>query len=112
MAALFYASMIEPTKNGKKTMRNKLLFGLLALAMPAAPALADGDFEITWYTIDSGGTTFSAAGEWTLAGTVGQFEATQAEALTGGDWQLTGGFWAADFQQLSEPAIFRDRFEE
>lgn len=83
---------------------------------PAQPAVTSSDrgtgFAISRYTINSGGTMFAAGGDWSMAGTIGQHDATEAEALAGGDWQLTGGFWSVGAGQLSEPVIFRDRFEE
>lgn len=50
-----------------------------------------GSFEITWYTIDAGGTSLSSGGSFDLSGTVGQPDASNA--LTGGSFSLTGGFW-------------------
>lgn len=75
----------------------KLLAGALLLA--AAGSLSAGncedDYCINWYTIDAGGEMFSESPDqqWTLSGTIGQWEATEARASTGGGWQLTGGFW-------------------
>lgn len=51
-----------------------------------------GSFEITWYTIDAGGTSSTSGGSFDLAGTVGQPDAGQE--MTGGQFSLTGGFWA------------------
>ncbi|MCS6923272.1 MAG: hypothetical protein NZM10_02725, partial [Fimbriimonadales bacterium] len=46
-----------------------------------------------WWTIDGGGVTFAAGGGFNLGGTVGQPDASNA--LTGGSFNLTGGFWFA-----------------
>jgi hypothetical protein len=54
------------------------------------------DYDLTWHTIDGGGGT-SAGGGYTLTGTVAQPDASAAEALTGGTFSLTGGFWAGTF---------------
>ena len=59
----------------------------LALAGPSG-----GAFEITWHTIDSGGTTSTIGGDFELAGTIGQPDA--GGEMTGGSFSLTGGFWA------------------
>jgi len=63
----------------------------------AAPAIAlaqtGGPFDLSWYTIDSGGVTNASAGPFTLSGTVGQGQ-DAAEPLTGGSFTLRGGFWA------------------
>ena len=62
------------------------IFVLIAFT---APALAD--FDLSWHTIDSGGG-FSAGGGFALEGTIGQ---PDAGAMSGGNFTLTGGFWAA-----------------
>ncbi|NBB93187.1 MAG: hypothetical protein GVY32_08470 [Gammaproteobacteria bacterium] len=87
----------------------KKLALLLLLAVLAAPAIAQ-DYEITRWTIASGGTMESTGDDWTLKGTIGQWEATEARELSGGQWRLTGGFWADVLQALAD-FIFSDRFE-
>tara|TARA_E500000318_G_scaffold12972_2_gene11923 strand:- start:46 stop:462 length:417 start_codon:yes stop_codon:yes gene_type:complete len=62
---------------------------LLATASIAGPS--GGSFEITWYTIDAGGTNNSTGGSFALSGTIGQPDA--GAAMTGGQFSLTGGFW-------------------
>lgn len=84
---------------------------LAALAAPAAAQDCDTGYCISKWTIASGGTMESSGGDWTLKGTIGQWEATQARELSGGQWKLTGGFWADILQEL-EDLLFRDRFEE
>lgn len=71
-----------------------------------------GGFEINWHRTAGGGTLSSGGGEWSLAGTVGQHDDTGRNALEGGAWSLTGGFWAPGFQIDSQGMIFRDRFED
>lgn len=95
----------------------KQLAMILLLAALAAPAAAQ-DYEITRWTIASGGTMESCSGndctaspEWTLKGTIGQWEATEPRELSGGQWKLTGGFWADILQELGD-LLFRDRFEQ
>lgn len=88
----------------------KKLATILLLAALAAPAAAQ-DYEITRWTIASGGTMESSGGDWTLKGTIGQWEATEARELSGGQWRLTGGFWA-DLLEALGGFIFSDRFEE
>lgn len=88
----------------------KLLAGVLLLAL-SGTAWAGENWNIGWFTIDAGGTMFSGGSDWTLAGTIGQFEATEAGALSGGGWTLTGGFWAVPVDDLTEAPIFSDRFE-
>lgn len=83
---------------------------ILLLASLAAPAVAQ-DYEITRWTIASGGTMESTGGDWKLQGTIGQWEATEPRELAGGQWRLTGGFWA-DILEALGGFIFSDRFEE
>ncbi len=49
------------------------------------------DFEMTRSTIDGGGAMNSAGGDFELSGTIGQPDA--GEAMIGGGFTLTGGFW-------------------
>jgi hypothetical protein len=47
-------------------------------------------YDLRWGTVDGGGYTFSTAGGYTLSGTAGQ---PDAAVLSGGGYQLAGGFW-------------------
>jgi hypothetical protein len=49
------------------------------------------DYTIDWYTIDGGGAMFSTGGELEVSGTIGQPDA--GGPLTGGQFELIGGFW-------------------
>jgi hypothetical protein len=48
-------------------------------------------YSIDWYKIAGGGGT-SSNGQYTLSGTIGQPDAS--DAMTGGNYSLTGGFWS------------------
>lgn len=48
-------------------------------------------YSINWYKIAGGGGT-SSGGQYSLSGTIGQPDASMA--MTGGNYSLTGGFWA------------------
>jgi hypothetical protein len=65
---------------------------ILAALTTIARAQSGGPFDLSWSTIDGGGGT-SAAGQFTLSGTIGQSDAN-AVTLTGGKFTLTGGFWS------------------
>ena len=69
-----------------------LLLALIALLLLASVALAQsgGGYDLSWSTIDGGGTTWSEGGGYALGGTVGQ---PDAGVLSGGDYTLAGGFW-------------------
>jgi hypothetical protein len=50
----------------------------------ASTALSTG-YDLSWYTIDGGGATFSTGGS------IGQ---PDAGSMSGGSYQLNGGFWS------------------
>ena len=60
----------------------------------AAPAWAQ--FEIPWFTIDGGGGQ-SASIAYQVSGTIGQ---SDAGLLTGGPYEIEGGFWSAIIPSL------------
>jgi hypothetical protein len=60
------------------------------LIASTASAQTGGSYDLTWSTIDGGGTTLSGGG-YTLAGTIGQPDV--GPSLTGGDYNLVGGLW-------------------
>ena len=64
---------------------------VLVLVLFAAPAWAQ-TYDLSWYTVDGGGATFSVGGPYSLGATIGQPDASGA--LTGGAYALVGGFWA------------------
>ncbi len=64
----------------------------LLVALALAPA-ALAQYDLNWYTIAGGGDMFSAGGGYELGGTIGQPDANQT-AMTGGGYDLVGGFWA------------------
>lgn len=63
-----------------------LLIALLAPTIGFAQS-----YSINWYKIAGGGGTSTNA-QYSLSGTIGQPDA--GGAITGGDYSLTGGFWA------------------
>ena len=68
---------------------------LTLILIAAKSGLASAQtFDLSWYTIDGGPGPpgFSAGGELELSGTIGQ---PDAGAMSGGDFELIGGFWAA-----------------
>lgn len=85
---------------------------LLLIASLAAAEGCDESYCITAWTMASGGVieAESSDGQWTLSGTIGQWEATEARQLEGGPWRVTGGFWGLTLEELAD-LLFRDRFE-
>ncbi len=55
-------------------------------------AASAGVYEIPWFTIDGGGVMNSTGGDFELSGTIGQ---PDPGTMTGGGFELTGGFWFA-----------------
>ena len=72
--------------------RLMLVAALLGLVLLPSSALAqaDGGYDLSWWTVDGGGQTFSSDGRYSLGGTAGQ---PDAGILEGGGYTLVGGFW-------------------
>ena len=62
---------------------------LLVVAMFAESAFGQ-PYEVTWYTIDGGGTVAATGGDYSAGGTIGQGD---AGTMSGGDYTVRGGFW-------------------
>jgi uncharacterized repeat protein (TIGR01451 family) len=52
---------------------------------------ASAQYQISWWTVDGGGTTSASGGTYTLSGTVGQPDAGVLSG--GGPYSIAGGFW-------------------
>lgn len=58
---------------------------------------AVGQSAISWYTVDGGGAMSSTGGTYSLAGTLGQPDASPfSTPISGGPYTLVGGFWSFD----------------
>jgi len=70
---------------------------MILCQMAVATAALAQSFTIDWKSVDGGGgmnTTDGVPGGFELSGTIGQPDAAGAEmSLTGGSFQLVGGFW-------------------
>jgi len=64
----------------------------VALATPGSADAPEASYDISWWTVDGGGTTLSSGGSYGLGGTIGQ---PDAGLMSGGDYTLLGGFWGA-----------------
>lgn len=67
-------------------------------------ALGITELDISWSSIDGGGALSSSGGTFQLGCTFGQ---SDAGAMSGGGFRLTGGFWAA----IKSGDLFEDGFE-
>jgi hypothetical protein len=75
---------------GAHVARAPVALTLVALLVSAAQAQTGGGYDLTWNTIDGGGT-FSTGGGYELGGTAGQ---PDAGTSSGAGFVLDGGFWA------------------
>ena len=73
-------------------MNPKFLPIVTVITALAFVTVARSQIELTRSTIDGGGVMFSKGGDLELSGTIGQ---PDAGVLTGGAFELTGGFWVA-----------------
>mgnify|MGYP000473091717 CR=1 FL=1 len=84
-----------------------LVLTSLPLLAPVARAQSGGGYDLSWNTIDGGGTTWSEGGGYSLGGTAGQ---PDAGVLSGGGYTLAGGFWggAAVQYRVYLPLVLRN----
>ena len=65
----------------------------LMMALPSVPGthaqIGDG-YDLSWWTVDGGGTMPNDNSGYALGGTAGQ---PDAAIWSGGDYVLAGGFW-------------------
>ena len=71
--------------------RSILLLSLTLWASTIVLAQSGAGYDLTWFTVDTGGQTWSTGNGYTLGGAIGQPDA-QAPAQ-GGGYRLQGGFW-------------------
>jgi hypothetical protein len=81
----------------------KVLLPLVALLLLTSVALAQGSYDLSWWTVDGGGYTFSEGGGYSLGGTIGQ---PDAGVLSGGSYTLSGGFWRRGAVAAEEHKIY------
>jgi len=81
---------------------------LIAIAT-AGVAQSGGGYDLSWSVIAGGGVTFSTGGNYSLGSTIGQPVAIGANPLhTGGNLDLTDGFWFVRYATLSGRVTLRD----
>lgn len=77
--------------------------GVLLVTASLAVAQSGDDYDLSWWTADSGGGTWSTGGGYTLGGTAGQ---PDAGLLAGGAFSLGGGFWRGGEMSASAHEIY------
>ena len=84
-------------------------FGLAVcvVLLLASGVMAQGGYDLSWWTADGGGYTFSTGGNYSLGGTIGQ---PDAGLLTGPGYTLAGGFWSGAGQpyRVYLPLVMRN----
>ena len=63
----------------------------LLLLLLGGVALAGSGYDLSWWTVDGGGYTFSTGPGYSLGGTIGQPDA--GPVMAGAGYRLSGGFW-------------------
>ena len=91
------------TTHGVERERNLVSARLAGIVLAAlyvavlAESVALAQYAIDWHTIDDGGAMNASdglPGGFELSGTIGQHDAVSPAApMTGGTFELTGGFW-------------------
>ena len=71
----------------------KYTLSITALLSLSQSKLSGGGYDIVWHTIDAGGISNSTGGSFELSGTIGQPDAAPNPPLSGGTFELAGGFW-------------------
>jgi len=81
----------------------------LAQPAPAEAAANAADYDLSWWTVDGGGSgEIGSPAGYTLEGTIGQPDA--GPALAQGGYTLIGGFWGGAlvrYYYLYLPAVLR-----
>lgn len=89
----------------KRQRRLSIIVALLAAVLTVGTtwAVRAGAYDLSWWTVDAGGTTFSAAEGYALGATIGQ---PDAAVLTGRGYTLAGGFWGGGVAAAVELDIY------
>lgn len=115
---VFKGRITSSGARGKSRSARVVLFfsitvGLTVVLASAPRALAQssgGQFEITRHTINNGGGS-SSGSTYVLNGSMAQPEAS-LQSASGGNFQLTGGFWANGATGGQGDFLFSDGFED
>lgn len=73
--------------------RNQSIKRLFAVIVLLSTRQALGQFAIDWHAVAGGGNMNSVGGTFSLSGAIGQHDAQIPPVMSGGTFELTGGFW-------------------
>ena len=65
--------------------------GVCLVVLVASGVVAQGGYDLSWWTADTGGATFSTGPGYSLGATAGQ---PDAGVMSGPGYRLDGGFWS------------------
>lgn len=80
------------------------LITLLALLLIAASLAEAEAFDLSWWTVNSGGGTSHQSAAYSLDGSIGQ--PNPSPALSGSNFTLQGGFWGVGETGASNRFIY------
>ena len=81
--------------------KTTLLLAVAAVLLVTSLALALDGYDLSWWTVDGGGASYSTDGSYALGGTAGQ---PDAGLMEGEGYSLAGGFWPGG-AAASEPGF-------
>ena len=81
------------TRAGSAKLESLLRLGIWTLALCLGTFAKAQNYTIDWYKI-AGGSGTSTGGVYSVSGTIGQPDASANQGMAGGNYSLTGGFWA------------------
>ncbi len=76
---------------------------IFAIAGPMG-AETVGGYDLSWSSVDGGGSVFATGGAYSLGATIGQPDAGSA---AGGPYALSSGFWNDDQTRVFVPRVLR-----
>lgn len=84
-------------------MKTKMIaIGIMGfVAATTTQSIAGESWRISWYSIDGGGTIASRGGSYSMSGTIGQTDTAVLRAVESLNYEVIGGFWAADVTRPS-----------
>jgi hypothetical protein len=78
-----------------------VMLALVLVLLVSGVALATGSYDLSWWTVDSGGgVSTSLNPAYSLGGTIGQPDASSF--MSGGGYSLAGGFWTSSEAATAE----------
>lgn len=90
-------------------VRKTVMLWLLAATASAQAGVPEGSGPSVERSVIAGGGGTSSGGTFTIQGTIGQSDADPLQPSSGGNFSVTGGFWASP--STLNGSIFANGFE-